>query len=252
MVPAAQKDIVVSVIIPVYNAAGFVRHALESVSAQTYSKFEILAVIDPASSDNSEEVLRDYNDPRLKIHRAATPGVSAARNLALRMAQGRYAAFLDADDFWLPQKLERQLKYMIEGDLNFSATSFRRVNELVTRTGRLISVPRDISHKRLLKQNSLCCSSVMLDLKKVGPVEFEDIGCEDFALWLNITGRGLNGFGIPEDLVRYRVLSKSRGSSKFKTAKESWALVRKEADFIPAALGFAGFLARGAWKHCRF
>lgn len=252
MARAAKKDSLVSVIIPVYNARAFVRQAVESVSAQTYSQFEILAIIDPGSTDESEEILRKLKEPRLKILHATMPGVGAARNHGLQNANGRFVAFLDADDFWLPQKLERQLKYMNEGQLNFSATRFRRVDEHGERTGRLIPVPARISHQRLLKQNSLCCSSVMLDLERVGPVAFEDIGCEDFALWLELTRRGLEGYGVPEDLVRYRVVSKSRGSSKLKTAHESWVLIRRNMDFAPALLGFAGFLARGAWKHSRF
>jgi teichuronic acid biosynthesis glycosyltransferase TuaG len=254
MARIAQEDSLVSVILPVYNASAFLRRTLESVFTQTYSQWEILAVLDPGTTDDSWEILEELGrlEPRLRIFKSNGYGVAAARNLGLRQSRGRWLAFLDADDFWLPSKLERQLAWMREREASFSATGFRRIDETGRRIGRLIGVPRRISHSRLLKQNSLCVSSVMLDRRRVGPVSFEDIGCEDYALWLSLTQRGLEGFGIPEDLVRYRVVSGSRGSSKWKTAKESWVLLRRNSKLVPAVFKFTGFLARGAIKHSKF
>lgn len=251
---SAEEDRLVSVVIPVFNAAAFLRATLDSVRAQSHREFEILAVVDPASTDASASILNEIasEEARLRVFCANGFGASAARNLGLDRARGRYVSFLDADDLWLPGKLERQLAWMRERQLNFSATGFRRIDEGGERLGRLLSPPRAITHRRLLKQNSLCCSSVMIDRKRVGRVRFESVGCEDFALWLKLTREGFDGFGIPEDLVRYRVVRGSRGSSKLKTAGESWVLLRRSKSFVPALFGFGEFLARGAVKHARF
>lgn len=250
----AQEDGLVSVILPVYNASAYIRRTVESVYAQTYPRWEIVAVVDPGTSDDSEEILQELAraDQRLRLFRGNGFGVAPTRNLSIQQARGRYLSFLDADDLWMPAKLERQISWMREREADFSATQFRRIDQSGMRIGRLIEIPRRISRDRLLKQNFLCCSSVMIDRSRVKDVSFEPIGCEDYALWMRLLQRGHEGFGIPEDLVRYRIVENSRGASKFKTARESWDIIRANTGLIPAIYNFSNLIVRGAVKYSRF
>ena len=250
MARATEENDLVSIVLPVFNAENFLAEAIASVQWQTHPHWEILAVLDPLSRDNSARILADAVklDNRIRILRAPYPGPGIARNVGLDSARGRWICFLDADDVWLNNKLERQLHWMREWRLPFSATRFRRIDAKAERTGRLIPWPVRLTKRRLLKQNVVCCSSVMLDRKQVGKVRFKDIGCEDFDLWLRLTAKGREGFGIQEDLVRYRIHGAQRGRNKWKTARESWALLRAHG----GALGFGGFIVRGAFKYGRF
>lgn len=250
----AQEDGLVSVILPVYNASAFLRRTVESVYAQTYPQWEIVAVVDPGSSDDSENILQEMarTDERIRLFRGNGFGVAPTRNFAIQQARGRYLSFLDADDLWMPAKLERQVSWMTERKADFSATQFRRIDQSGMRIGRLIEIPRRISRDRLLKQNFLCCSSVMIDHSRVKDVSFEPVGCEDYELWIRLARRGYEGFGIPEDLVRYRIVENSRGASKLKTARESWDIIRGNTGLIPAVYNFSNLIVRGALKHSRF
>jgi teichuronic acid biosynthesis glycosyltransferase TuaG len=249
-----QEDGLVSVVLPVYNAGKYIRRTIESVYAQTYPHWEIVAVIDPGSADNSEEILREMaaSNRKLRLFLGNGFGVAPTRNLAIQHSRGRWLSFLDADDMWMPSKLERQMSWMREREAAFSATHFRRIDQSGSRIGRLIKIPKRISRERLIKQNFLCCSSVMVDRKRVRDLSFEPVGCEDYDLWMRLTSRGYEGFGIPEDLVRYRVVASSRGSSKLKTARESWNIIRKNSGLMPAVYNFGNLIVRGAVKHSRF
>ena len=101
----------VSVIIPAYNAQKYIREALDSVLAQTYSSFEII-VVEDSSTDDTAKIIKSYIDPRVKFVHQEKKGQTAARDEGMRRASGKYLAFLDADDVYLPQKLERQVGYM--------------------------------------------------------------------------------------------------------------------------------------------
>ncbi|HMN69228.1 MAG TPA: glycosyltransferase family A protein [Bdellovibrionales bacterium] len=239
---------------PVKNAAPFLKAALAGVFAQTFADWRLIAVVDPLSDDGSEAILRGVRDPRVRAVRGQTPGAGHSRNLALSLAgnDSRWTAFLDADDVWLPEKLARQMDFMYSGGFAMSATAFRRIDENGQGGGRLLKPPEKVDFKRLLKQNCLCCSSVMLDRRRIPEPSFREIGCEDFDLWLRLLRQGFICGGLREDLVRYRVVGNSRGSSRWRTVKESWDILKNELGRWPAVARMPEFLARAALKHARW
>lgn len=238
----------VSVVMPVHNAAEFLPATLAALKSQTHTNWELLAALDADCSDDSEKILRQWADPRLRIMRADRPGPAAARNAGLAAARGDWIAFLDADDLWMPTKLTWQLAARAP----FVATAFRRMDQAGVRTGRILRPPVQITYRRLLGQNSLCCSSVMVSRSSLGEVRFRDVGCEDYRFWLDILRPGVVGRGLSEPLVHYRIVRNSRGSRKWNTARESWEILAEELGQSRAAAHWPGFLARAVLKHSRF
>lgn len=246
----------ISILVPVKDAERFLRSTLLSVRAQTWSDWEAVIVIDSKSRDSSADIAREMAavDPRFRLYTGSRNGVSNVRNFALDQARGEYIAFLDSDDLWLPNKLEIQLAAMKMANSALSCTSFRRISLDGTRVGRKISPPAQISYRRLLQQNCMLMSSVMVRREAIGLKRFRDMGCEDFAFWLDLLRDGENGLGLNQDLVRYRIVPNSRGSSKWRSFTESWAVLRAQTSVsLPMqAANLALLGARGAMKYARF
>lgn len=249
------KDLV-SIIVPCFNCEEFVLEAFQSVFRQTHPNWEIIAVVDPNSNSATWQKVEGVLSGRhsTKIIPADKPGAAAARNTGLEQARGDYLCFLDADDVWLPNKLTTQLAALKEQDASLCATGFRRMDRSGQKLGRIHKMPRAIDYNRLLKQNCICISSVMLDRRRISEIRFRNIGCEDFAYWLDILKAGHTCLGMPQTLVHYRIHKQSRGSSKLKTAKESWAILRNELPAQPLKRSclFSQLLFRGAVKYLVF
>lgn len=247
----------VSVIIPALNEERFVAATLESVRQQTYPHWEVI-VVDDGSSDGTVDIVRGYSDrdDRIRLLRnSIRNGPGAPRNVGLGAASGRFVAFLDADDLWLPAKLERQVDFMSATGAALSYTQFRRVTEDQTRVGRLIDVPDQLDFVGLLKNTAITTSTVMLDRDRTGPVQF-DLGlkCDDYTLYLKILRQGHTARGLREDLMRYRVAGGSISRNKQAYAREMWKLYHDWAGIgLPrAAWYFAHYAVRGVVKYSRF
>src|SRR5580658_3527192 len=153
----------ISVIIPTYNVAGFVREAVDSALSQTLRDTEVI-VVDDGSTDGSADALRDLDDPRLRVIRENHAGSAAARNAGLRLASGELVAFLDADDRWAPQNLERQSAFLEshpEVDMTFSYSL------VVDEEGRSLgfkcsSRAGTVSLRQLLRANEIGNGSCLL------------------------------------------------------------------------------------------
>src|SRR5690606_22928772 len=130
----------VSVITPSYNSESFIKQTIESVQSQTYQNWEMI-IVDDCSTDKTIEIIHQKSKEDTRIHLIKlneNSGAAVARNTAIRNAKGKYIAFLDSDDFWLPNKLERQVQFMLEHDYAFSYTSYRIMNEDGTKTNKVI------------------------------------------------------------------------------------------------------------------
>src|SRR6185369_15345215 len=214
----------VSIITPAYNAALLIPQTIESAQSQTFRDWEML-IVDDCSTDDTCAVVERYavSDPRIHLLRQPENGGTArARNAALKAASGRYIAFLDSDDKWLPEKLEHQLAFMAENGAAFSYTQYRRFSEESGYLGGVISVPRSFSYHQLLKNTGIACLTVMIDTKITGPLEMPLVRYEDSALWLKLLKRGIVAQGLMEDLARYRVSKASYSGNKFKAAFWVW------------------------------
>ena len=197
----------VSIITPAYNAADFVAETIASVQAQTFINWEMI-IVDDGSKDATRDLVAAAAaaDPRIRLIRSAgTQGPALARQLAIDNADGRYVAFLDSDDLWLPAKLERQLAFMHENNAVLSYTSVRRISEDGSTTGRLMQAPARLSYPQLLKNTAIVTSTVVVDRNLSGPLRMTAAGYDDFCLWLTILRDGKIAHGLREDLGRYRV-----------------------------------------------
>jgi teichuronic acid biosynthesis glycosyltransferase TuaG len=246
----------VSVITAAFNAENFIAETIASVQAQSLTDWEML-VADDASSDRTAAIVRDLAaaDPRIRlIGLAENGGVARARNAALAAARGRFIAFLDSDDLWLPQKLERQTRFMFERDAAVSYTGFRRIDEAGGSTGRLVRVPARLTYRQLLKNTAIATLTGMVDTAKTGPLRMTEARRDDYILWLSILKRGFIAHGLQEDLARYRVVTGSLSSKPKRSAAWVWNVYRDvEKLALPhAAWCMAHYGARAVLKRLVF
>jgi len=219
----------VSIIVPMYNAEKFIGKTIESVLAQTYQNWEML-IMNDVSTDNSLAIVSMYakKDERIKIvNTEKNVGVVKGRNFLIDLASGKYIAFLDADDYWHNEKLEKQIKFMKEKNASISCTEYTRVKENEEKINDVI-IKEEISYNDMLKNNYLGCLTVIYDAEKIGKRYFKELEKnEDYVLWLEIVKDVNTIYGLKENLAYYRVLDNSRSSNKVKTAKVRWEIYRK-------------------------
>lgn len=246
----------VSVITAAYNAEAFIAETVASVQAQSLADWEML-VADDASGDRTAEIVAGLaaTDPRIRLIRLAqNGGVARARNAALAAAKGRYVAFLDSDDLWLPGKLEHQVAFMQARDAAVSYTSFRRIDETGEQVGRLVKVPSRLTYRQLLKNTAIATLTGMVDTAKTGPIRMTEARRDDYILWLSILKRGFVAHGLQEDLARYRVVRGSLSSKPKRSAAWVWDVYRKVEKLNPlhAAWCMAHYGARAVLKRLVF
>jgi teichuronic acid biosynthesis glycosyltransferase TuaG len=246
MTPATPR---VSVVIPVYNAAGFVAEAIASVLAQTMPDWELIAVED-GSSDDSLAILQGLaTDPRITVLSGGpNRGPGPARNRAIAAARGRFIAFLDADDLWHPEKLARQLAFMAQGPV-LSCTGYTRVT-LATGATADVGVPARITRNALLHTNTIACSSAIYDTAFFGLRQMPALPRrQDFAFWLDLLlASDAAGLNLP--LMTYRERAGSVSSGKGRAARSTWAMYRHHLHLpLPQAVWFfANYALRGAMR----
>lgn len=220
----------VSVITPTYNCAKFIARTIDSVIAQTYGNWEMI-IVDDRSSDNTKEIVEEYikNDSRIKYHLLeANSGAAVARTTAMKLAQGAYIAFLDSDDVWMPDKLERQVKWMQENNYAFSCTAYEQIDEDDNLLGKTIKTVEKTDYNRLLLDCPVGNSTVVYDVEKMGKFEVPNIRKRnDDALWLKMLKKEKYIYGMPDVLMQYRIRKNSISSNKFKLIKYHWILYRK-------------------------
>jgi teichuronic acid biosynthesis glycosyltransferase TuaG len=219
----------VSIITPAYRAAATVERTIESVLAQTHGEWELLIADDCSPDDTRERVAAwTRRDPRIRlIALEKNGGPAAARNAALERAQGRWIAFLDSDDLWLPQKLERSLAHARANQAALVFTGFRRISHDESHTGEYIGVPRTMTYRQLLGNTAIATSTVLLDRRQTGEVRMVSTYYDDFACWLAILRKGLVAHGLDEDLMRYRVMAASVSRNKKRSAQAVWKAYRQ-------------------------
>lgn len=241
----------VSIVMPAYNAVKTIGQSIDSVQAQIFTDWELL-VVDDCSSDETCSIVRGYTsiDNRINlIQQPTNAGPARARNVALRAARGRYIAFLDSDDCWPPQKLERQVNFMIERKSVLSYTLYRRFMADIKQPGPLVELPSSFTYTGLLKNTGIGCLTAMIDRELSGPIEFPLIRHEDYALWLSILKRGVVAHGLMEDLGRYRVSKSSISGNKFKSASWVWNIYRHVEKLNP--LYAVWYFSHYAWNAYR-
>lgn len=221
---------IVSVITPVYNAEKYIENTINSVRNQTYTDFEMI-LIDDCSTDNSREVIENLIkiDDRIRyILLDQNSGAAVARNAGIEAARGRYISFLDSDDVWRPNKLEKQLNFMKKNKHAFTYTAF----ETITEDGKLIqekvAVPSRLNYKQLLKNTAIACSTVILDREMLGDFRMPLVRKgQDTATWLNLLRESVDyAYGLNEVLSSYRKVQGSISDDKVSALKRTWNTYR--------------------------
>jgi teichuronic acid biosynthesis glycosyltransferase TuaG len=240
----------VSVVTPAWNAAAFVAETIASVRAQTLGDWEMWVVDDASTDDTAAMVERAAQDDRRVrlVRQPANAGPARARQAALDRATGRFVAFLDADDLWLPAKLERQTAFARERRAALSYTSFRRISEDGAVVGARRAIPPSLSHAELLRNTAIATLTAMVDREVAGPIAMTDTGYDDLALWLSILRRGHVAHGLDEDLARYRVRRASVSSRRLRAAGWVWRIYREQEGLsVPRASWCLAQYGARAW-----
>lgn len=219
----------ISIIMPMHNSAAFVGEAIESVLAQSYREWELI-IVDDESTDASVSIVEAYaqKDSRIRLFRNPKPikMPSAPRNMGLSMAKGRYIAFLDSDDMWLPEKLTQQIPLMQNPQVAIVYSNYEKMTESGKKTGRVIKAPRQADYKKLLRGNVIGNLTGIYDKEKVGIVPFLNIHHEDYAMWLSILKRGFIAQNTGTVAARYRLSSSSVSTNKYRVLSWQWNIYR--------------------------
>jgi len=195
----------VSIITPSYNTAKFINETIESVQKQTYLNWEMI-IVDDCSLDNTDAVVERYlDDKRIKyLKNKKNCGAAICRNKALREAKGRWVAFLDSDDIWLPSKLEKQIRFMEANNYQFSYTDYEEINEEGKLLGVRITGPQKITKYGMYNYCWPGCLTVMYERKTIGLVQIKDIKKNnDYAMWLSICKKA-DCYLLKKALAKYR------------------------------------------------
>ncbi|MBO5292280.1 MAG: glycosyltransferase family 2 protein [Lachnospiraceae bacterium] len=221
----------VSIVVPVYNAEKYLEETVESVRRQTYENWELL-LVDDCSSDKSAEVMKRLAERDARIRPVFQPqngGAAKARNRGIREAEGGYIAFLDADDIWKPEKLEKELAFLREKDAAFVFSGYEFADEQARGLGKIVRVPERLTYRQALKNTTIFTSTVLLDVERLGKelIQMPDIKSEDTAAWWKILRNGYTAYGLNENLVYYRRSAGTLSANKLEAVKRIWRLYRQ-------------------------
>lgn len=227
-----------SVIIPMYNCSETIGQAIQSAQNQSYRNLEIF-VINDQSTDQSPEIVKKLAEKDQRIRIIENPknlGVAQSRNIGFANVHGEYIALLDGDDIWEPQKIERQIALLQNTNSDFCYSSYSYINGIGNEIGVPRIIPDSCSYDDLLKENFICCSSVVLrsDLTQKHKMTSEFFH-EDFVYWLELLKSGYTAVGCKDVLLKYRVSQKGRSHNKINAAKGRWNIYRKFCKMNPIA-----------------
>ena len=217
----------ISIIMPAYNAGATICESIESVIAQTHPRWELL-VVDDQSTDHTPALVQSYimKEPRIKLLTCPqNQGTAATRNLGAAHASGTYLAFLDADDLWDKTKLAQQLRFMQKNNAAISYTSTAYINEAGQMADYILPAEEKLSYKTLLRKNIMSCSSVMVLRGAFIPFPAGFVH-EDYVSWLKIVRLHGNAYGLNQPLLLYRLGAHTKSSNRLKSARMNWNAYR--------------------------
>ena len=224
-----KSEMLVSVVMPTYNCGKYISKSIDSVIAQTMTDWE-LQIVDDCSTDNTAEIVGEYLERYPNIHYYKLPnngGPAVARTEAIKRTTGKYVAFLDSDDLWMPEKLEKQVCFMQKTGAKFSATAYEQMDEEENNLHVVITPPKKTNYNKCIRlSNPIGNLTAMYDQEALGKIEVPTIRKRnDFAFWLQVLKKTEYCYGMNEVLAVYRKGRKdSVSSNKMKLAKYHWQL----------------------------
>jgi teichuronic acid biosynthesis glycosyltransferase TuaG len=202
----SQDSPLISIVMPCYNSEEFIQEAIESALNQTYKNIELI-IVDDFSTDGSKSIITRFSaqDSRIiSVYKEINEGAAICRNIALDLAQGDYIAFLDSDDVWISEKLETQIRYMLEHDCGFVYSYYN----VITKEGlycHTIKAAKTVTRNKLLFTCFIGCCSVVISRSMLGEKRQRDIVCRnDYMFWLDILREGQIGYCCPGVFSSYR------------------------------------------------
>lgn len=229
----------VSIIMPAYNSADFIGRSIECVLAQTYIDWELL-IIDDCSSDETTAVVKSYEDARIRLlQNEKNSGAAVSRNYGLREATGKWVAFLDSDDYWVPEKLEKQIRFMTEHGYHFCYTDYRIVTPEGEALPYIYTAPNKVTKLGLYLYCWFSTITVMYDREKVGLVQIADVRKNnDYAMWFKVAEKA-EAYRFPECLsIYYKRANSISSGNKLKLIKHHYILFRKAQNKNPVMAAF--------------
>ena len=245
----------ISIITPNYNCERFISQTIESVLAQSYTNWEMI-IVDDCSTDKSYQIALDYagKDSRIKVLRnEKNSGAAVSRNNALDVAKGDYIAFLDSDDLWEPQKLEKQISFMLENSCDFCYTRYDLINENNEGTGKIARIPNRLSYSKLLHHDFIGCLTAIYRFDIAREIRSFNIkNNNDYGLFLQVVKNAKNPCGLQNVLAHYRIRQSGISRKKFKKVKPYFELMRKYLH-IPVIIAcwflFTNIFIGKVWKY---
>ncbi len=227
----------VSIIMPAYNCADYIADSIRSVLSQTYTNWELL-IVDDCSTDKTAEVIASFNDKRIHYRRnERNMRASATRNEALKQAQGRYIAFLDSDDMWLPEKLERQIAFMQEHNYSITYAPYYVLSPNGNK--HFHTCPASLNYFQLTRWNRIGCLTVIYDTKQMGVVlQPKILNREDYAYWLVLLRKGYTAYRFNEPLAIYRNHNGASSGSKLDLMRYHYIMFNDVLGYSPVIAGF--------------
>ena len=223
------KDLV-SIITACYNSENYISETINSVLKQTHQNWELL-LVDDCSTDNTKSLIKKFQktEKRIKLFQLnENSGAAVARNKAIREAKGVFIAFLDSDDNWLPEKLERQLEFMISNNYNLTHTSYELIDHQGNSLNKTIVPAKILGYKDMLYSNKIGCLTAIYNQRKIGKKYMPLLRKrQDYALWLKILKTGEKAYGLAEVLSQYRNTENSISNNKLNLIKWNWKLLRE-------------------------
>ncbi|MFH4451961.1 glycosyltransferase family 2 protein [Vibrio owensii] len=221
---------IVSIVMPAFNARKTIKKSIQSIINQTFKHWELI-VVDDCSTDDTVDIVKRLEDERIRLYSTVANSGSPAqpRNIGLDKSNGKYIAFLDADDLWYEEKLDHQLKFMLENEISFSCTGYKIVKNGVTL--KTFTPKYKTSYKQLLSNNQIGCLTAMVRSDVIQGMRFPVCGHEDFAFWLNVLKKTSYVYGNQKILADYNLVEGSVSSNKFKMFRFFWNIYRNEEGF---------------------
>lgn len=221
------KEALISIVMPAYCASKTIEESIQSVLSQSYTNWELL-IIDDCSADATSQIINEASeqDPRIHIFtNENNQGVAATRNRGIQESKGEYIAFLDSDDLWHKEKLDKQIRIMKEKDATISFTGTAYINTVGKVSKYVLQAEEYFGYNELLKRNIISCSSVMVRRENMIPFPMGYMH-EDFAVWLKIVKKAGQAYGLNEPLLIYRMGEETKSSNRIKSAQMTWGAYR--------------------------